>query len=113
MRYFIVLFSVVALFFGCKSTQTVTSAIDENTEKSGTVFTVAFGSCNKQNEANPFWDDILKEHPDVWIWGGDNIYADTENMEELKSMYGKQLGNEGYKLLNETIPVIGTLDDHD
>ncbi|MBS9461479.1 alkaline phosphatase family protein [Flagellimonas sp. 389] len=113
MRNFIVLFSVVALVFGCKSQQTVPSTIVENTGKAGTIFTVAFGSCNKQNEANPFWDDILKENPDVWIWGGDNIYADTENMEELKSMYNKQLGNEYYKLLNETIPVIGTWDDHD
>ncbi|UII75270.1 alkaline phosphatase family protein [Flagellimonas sp. HMM57] len=113
MKYFSTVFSAVVFFFGCKSQQAVPSAIAQNTEKSGTVFTIAFGSCNKQDVANPFWDDILNENPDVWIWGGDNIYADTENMDELKSMYSKQLGNEGYKLLNETTPVIGTWDDHD
>jgi len=43
-------------------------------------FTIAFGSCNKTDLPNLLWDDILNSHPDVFIWGGDNVYADTDDM---------------------------------
>ncbi|MGJ8738635.1 alkaline phosphatase D family protein [Zobellia laminariae] len=76
-------------------------------------FTLAFGSCNKQNETNLLWDDILKTNPDVWIWGGDNIYADTDNMKRLRAMYAKQNSVLGYQKLKSEVSVIGTWDDHD
>ncbi|MGJ8731766.1 MAG: alkaline phosphatase D family protein [Cellulophaga sp.] len=76
-------------------------------------FTIAFGSCNKHDEVNPLWDDVLATNPDLWIWGGDNIYADTDNMEELRSVYDAQNNIPGYKKMKETVPVIGTWDDHD
>lgn len=76
-------------------------------------FTIAFGSCNKHNETNPLWDDILAVKPNIWIWGGDIVYADTENMDKLRSIYAAQDTVKGYKRLKETVPVIGTWDDHD
>ncbi|SFW28145.1 alkaline phosphatase D family protein [Cellulophaga fucicola] len=76
-------------------------------------FIIAFGSCNKHDEVNPLWDDVLATNPNLWIWGGDNIYADTDNMEELRSVYEAQNNIPGYKKLKETVPVIGTWDDHD
>lgn len=77
-------------------------------------FTIAFGSCNKHDEVNPLWDDVLATNPDLWIWGGgDNIYADTDNMEELRGVYDAQNNIPGYKKMKETVPVIGTWDDHD
>ena len=76
-------------------------------------FTLAFGSCNKQDEVNLLWDDILKTKPDVWVWGGDNIYADTDNMRRLRAMYAQQNAIEGYQNLKTKVPVIGTWDDHD
>jgi alkaline phosphatase D len=45
------------------------------------VVTVAFGSCNRENLPNPLWPVILEQDPDIWIWGGDNIYGDTEDMD--------------------------------
>ena len=42
-------------------------------------FTIAFGSCNNQNIHNNFWDEILKNNPNIWIWGGDNIYCNTSS----------------------------------
>ncbi|MUH35844.1 alkaline phosphatase family protein [Zobellia amurskyensis] len=76
-------------------------------------FTLAFGSCNKQNETNLLWDDILKTQPDLWVWGGDNIYADTDNMKRLRSMYTQQNAVTGYQNLKKEVPIIGTWDDHD
>lgn len=46
---------------------------------------IAFGSCNMQNRINPLWDDVLNVKPAVWIWGGDNIYSDTDDMNRLKA----------------------------
>jgi alkaline phosphatase D len=76
-------------------------------------FVIAFGSCNKQDLPQPLWNPILANDPDVFIWGGDNIYADTEDMEKLEADYNTQLANEGYKKLLAKTEVLATWDDHD
>ncbi|PKD20173.1 alkaline phosphatase [Salegentibacter salinarum] len=76
-------------------------------------FIIAFGSCNRQDEAQPLWDAILEEEPDLFLWGGDNIYADTDDMNELEADYREQKNHPNYKKLWKTIPVLGTWDDHD
>ena len=76
-------------------------------------FTIAFGSCNKHTVENLLWDDVLNTNPDVWIWGGDIIYADTDKMPKLRRFYALQDSVPGYLALRTKIPVIGTWDDHD
>lgn len=100
------LFSV--LFYNCGTNKKSISDVSENSD-----YTIAFGSCNKQNVKNELWDDVLNQNPDLWIWGGDNIYADTDDMAILKAEYDKQLKDENYKQLVETTKIIGTWDDHD
>lgn len=75
--------------------------------------TVAFGSCNRQDLPQPMWNIISADKPDLWIWLGDNIYGDTEDMTILKGKYNLQLSNEGYKKFTANTKVIGTWDDHD
>ena len=82
-------------------------------KESETDYTIAFGSCNKQNMENVLWKEIKKNTPDVWIWGGDNIYADTHNMNTLRASYADLNTQKGYKDLVENIPVMATWDDHD
>ncbi|EID72390.1 alkaline phosphatase D family protein [Imtechella halotolerans] len=74
---------------------------------------IAFGSCNMQNRINPLWDDVLNVKPAVWIWGGDNIYSDTDDMNRLKADYQQQLNQKGYAELVQNVPIMGTWDDHD
>ncbi|WP_299624352.1 alkaline phosphatase D family protein [uncultured Tenacibaculum sp.] len=76
-------------------------------------FTIAFGSCNKSSVENKFWDDIIALNPNVWIWGGDNIYADTDNMTEMRAKYDAQFKQKGYKELTEKVKILATWDDHD
>lgn len=76
-------------------------------------FKIAFGSCNKPEKENIFWDDILELNPNVWIWGGDAIYADTEDMHKMKKGYDLQMQQKGYKEIVAKIPILGTWDDHD
>lgn len=76
-------------------------------------FVIAFGSCNRVDLPNLLWDDILNTEPDVWIWGGDNIYADTDDMKALRAMYDQQKNEPNYRKLVQTTDVLGTWDDHD
>ena len=58
--------------------------------------TIAFGSCNHVNDPQPLWNKIAKAKPDLWIWTGDIIYGDTEDMSVLQGKYKKQLSNPEY-----------------
>lgn len=76
-------------------------------------FRIAFGSCNKHTIKNVLWDDVLFSNPDIWIWGGDIVYADTDQVALIREMYKAQKQIPEYKKLVNSIPVIGTWDDHD
>ncbi|MHA7058026.1 alkaline phosphatase D family protein [Aquimarina sp. M1] len=76
-------------------------------------FTIAFGSCNKQNSPQPFWKEILKNDPDLFIWGGDNIYGDSADMSKIKRDYQTQNSNVDYQKLKQQVPIMATWDDHD
>ncbi|MCG1037602.1 alkaline phosphatase D family protein [Polaribacter sargassicola] len=76
-------------------------------------FTIAFGSCNKQNLENLLWKEVKKNNPNLWIWGGDNIYSDTDDMTILKKDYETLRNQKGYLELVNDIPVMATWDDHD
>ena len=108
------------LFFSLQACRTTTSVKSDTTPSSAvneqkvqTDFVIAFGSCNRVDRPNLFWDDIAALEPDLWIWGGDNIYADTDDMDRMKAMYIEQQKQPGYARLVRTVPVIGTWDDHD
>ena len=74
---------------------------------------IAFGSCNRQNVENKLWQPILENEASVWIWGGDVIYSDTDDMELMKEHYQQQMNQNGYKEFTEKVKVLGTWDDHD
>ena len=75
--------------------------------------TIAFGSCNHQNKSQPMWPMILEAEPDLWIWGGDNIYGDSPDPVILEEKYELQYRRSDYQAFRESIPIIGTWDDHD
>ncbi|MEM1137771.1 MAG: alkaline phosphatase D family protein [Bacteroidota bacterium] len=75
--------------------------------------TIALGSCNHQNDPQNFWQSILKHQPNLWIWLGDNIYADTDNLDKMQAMYTNFKASPQYKNFYEKTPVIGIWDDHD
>ncbi len=74
---------------------------------------ILFGSCAHQDKAMPILNTINKEQADVFVFLGDNIYGDTEDMTELKAKYEKLGQNSGFKQLRESTEVIATWDDHD
>jgi alkaline phosphatase D len=80
---------------------------------------VAFGSCLLQGQPQPIWKAIADADPDVFIFAGDNIYADTYDVSIIESKY-RQLGSEpGYQTLRSQLlakgpgRLLATWDDHD
>ena len=47
---------------------------------------IAFGSCSKIDEPQPMWHLIESRQPNLWIWGGDNVYSDVR-ISKLKFSY--------------------------
>jgi alkaline phosphatase D len=74
---------------------------------------LAFGSCNHQTDHQPLWKDIADQKPDLWIWGGDNIYVDSLEQIDIKLGYATQNKNKDYQDFKAKVPFIGTWDDHD
>ena len=77
------------------------------------VFTIAFGSCDNQVIKNELWPYIDKNNPSVWIWGGDNVYSDTEDMTVLENNYKIQKQDSEYLSFIKNKIILGTWDDHD
>lgn len=75
--------------------------------------TIAFGSCNNQVLENTLWSEITKNNPVVWIWGGDIIYTDTEDMVFMEQNYSKQKNDTAYASFIKNVDVLATWDDHD
>lgn len=99
-------FSILFLLLSCGKIKKVVHEGEND-------FTIAFGSCNRQNTENILWKEIIKNKPNLWIWGGDNIYADTHDINKLKNDYATLKNQKGYLSLINNIPVMATWDDHD
>ncbi|CAM3664411.1 MULTISPECIES: alkaline phosphatase D family protein [Pseudoalteromonas] len=74
---------------------------------------ILFGSCSHQDKAIPIFDAINKEKADLFIFLGDNIYGDTNDMQVLADKYQKLGAKPGFKALREQTPIIAMWDDHD
>ena len=74
---------------------------------------IAFGACASQNKPQPIWDTIVSHNPDLFLFIGDNIYGDTEDMAVMRKKYAQLKAKPGYQKLLETCPVLATWDDHD
>ncbi len=74
---------------------------------------IAIGSCDNEDKPQELWPDVVRQKPMLWIWGGDNIYADSGDSTNLKRRYTKQKSDPGYQQLLKTCPITGTWDDHD
>ena len=74
---------------------------------------IAFGSCNKLTLPQNMWADVAANNPNLWIWLGDMIYADTTNLRALAAHYKRLKTNPEYKKLRAKAQIIGVYDDHD
>jgi alkaline phosphatase D len=76
---------------------------------------IAFGSCIDQTKPQPIWDAILADKPDLFIFGGDNVYASKQpwQLDTLQSAYQTLVTSPGFSQLRKTVPHVAIWDDHD
>ncbi|MBZ9786035.1 alkaline phosphatase family protein [Psychroflexus sp. CAK57W] len=103
------------LFLSCK-----TNSEEGNSDKTSKIeqptnFRIALGSCNRQDMPQDYWSVIQKDSADIFIWGGDNIYADTPDMNLMEAKYDSLKNNAYYRSFVNKLPYgpIGVWDDHD
>lgn len=112
-----VLFTVY-LFFQAKNSQNDVAYQDKSAGLTlglaeDNIQRIAFGSCNRQDKPQAYWETIATTQPDQWIWLGDNIYGDTEDPAELAGHYARQKSAPEYQAFTGQCAVYGIYDDHD
>jgi alkaline phosphatase D len=103
------------LCFGMKSSiiPIILTCIWSTTFGQETLNRIAFGSCGLHFGKQKIWKKVIEKEPDLWIALGDNIYADTEDMDKMAAKYAQLAANPNFQALREKVPIIATWDDHD
>ncbi|KRG70425.1 alkaline phosphatase D family protein [Pseudoxanthomonas dokdonensis] len=78
-------------------------------------FRVAFGSCCRIqfDPEQRIWNAVRALEPDMFLWLGDNIYADSDQEGALVDLYGRGRTVERLEPLLRATPQLATWDDHD
>lgn len=74
---------------------------------------VLFGSCIQQDRPTPIFPVMLRAQPQLLLFLGDNIYADTSDIDVMRSKYSELASNDSFKALISRCRVMATWDDHD
>ena len=109
MKYSIIILIFIIASCKCNDNNEMAFSFNKKDDK----LVIAFGSCNNQRIQNPFWKQLTAQNPDIWIWGGDVIYSDTEDMKVLADNYEIQKKDIDYQYFIKKTYVMGTWDDHD
>ena len=78
---------------------------------------IAFGSCADQQESLAIFDTITQVNPDIFVFLGDNVYAEDESddplLRSLTEAYDALGNSPAFRRLRDKIPLYATWDDHD
>jgi alkaline phosphatase D len=66
-----------------------------------------------QSQPKPVLDLAAAAAPDLFVFLGDNIYGDTDDMAVLQQKYEELAGAPEFQRLRAAVPAIATWDDHD
>ena len=75
--------------------------------------TIVFGSCIKQDRPVPILVPMRAEQPQLTLFIGDNIYADTSDISVMRAKYQQLKSNKDFDALVNACPTMATWDDHD
>ena len=76
---------------------------------------IAFGSCARVqlDPVQPVWRAVAACEPDLFLWLGDNIYADSDAAESYTDLYARQRSVASLEPLLRSVPQLAIWDDHD
>jgi alkaline phosphatase D len=76
---------------------------------------IDFGSCTDQTRAQPIWDTVLADKPDLYLFGGDNVYANEQpfSIAKLREAYATEAAVPQFARLRDAVPHMAIWDDGD
>lgn len=83
---------------------------------SSAVTNLAFGSCNAHNRDQKIWQGISDSNPDIFVWLGDVVYADTPlfpmiakstPIPQMRAKFDAQKNSPLYSQLRQKTPIVG------
>ena len=74
---------------------------------------ISFGSCADQQRPQPILAQVTARAPDLFVYLGDNIYGDTEDMQVLRDKYSQLAAKPEFQALRRSCPTLAIWDDHD
>ena len=74
---------------------------------------VAFGSCLRETRPAPILDAVNDYRPDVFVFLGDNVYADTDDAAEMEAAYARLGDMPVFQRLRDAARLLYVWDDHD
>lgn len=80
---------------------------------SADTFRIAIGACLRYSPGGTALGDIALHEPDLMLWLGDNIYADTEDMSVMRATYETLAANPRFRALSAATETMAVWDDHD
>ncbi len=101
---------VIGCFVAVLSTQPIFCVAEDSVQ---VLRNIAFGSCLHQDRPQPIWNAINDLHPDLFIFMGDNIYANTNDPAVLRREYEKLFSQTGFKSLRGDSRILAVWDDND
>jgi alkaline phosphatase D len=79
----------------------------------GPITRIGFGSCAHQDKPQPIWERVNAWSPDLFLFLGDNIYGDTDDMAVMRAKYAKLAAKPGFRTLRRQSRIMAIWDDHD
>jgi alkaline phosphatase D len=67
----------------------------------------------KPNRPQTIWNTIARQRPELFLFIGDNIYGDTEDMDVMRRKYQALADNPDFAAFRKAVPIMATWDDHD
>ena len=83
---FLLAIPAVSLLFGCKAEPKTIILKKADTKAVADVVvrkevrSLAFGSCAQAEKPMPVLDVAIQQNPDLFIWLGDNVYGDSQDI---------------------------------
>lgn len=79
-----------------------------------TINRIGIIGCHKQNEPAPALSRYLEAEPDLLLWIGDNVYADTtKDPQHIRQCLDRLAAQTAFQKLRAKVPFVATWDDHD
>lgn len=109
------------LFAGWASAGSDGPAIAPLPAPARTVYRIAFGSCANEEQPQPIWTAVAAEKPDLFLFVGDNVYADKDGDAWIDDMSPAAVGrayetlaaNADFAGFRAAVPILAIWDDHD